>query len=351
MTRRERLMATVRGEPVDRPAVSFYEIGGFKVDPSDPDPFNIYNSADWQPLLQLAEEKTDLIRMRPPRMIYQTEAKKIASETPLSNKAVLPALCAVDPESEHVSVESYIENGALFVRTRLRVAGRELTSLTRRDADVDTIWTIEHLLKDTEDLRTYLQVPDEIFARIPDVSGMIAEDDELGDRGIIMMDSYDPLCEVFQLFSMEDYTIIALTEQELFHAMLEKASRSIYAWVEKAAKDFPGRLWRICGAEAATEPYLPPYLFREYEVRYTKPMVDMIHKYGGYVRLHCHGRLKAVLPDIVNLGVDGIDPVKPPHRAIWNWRTSGANMAKTWCFLATWKHLISSIWSIRSSRR
>ena len=37
MNRRQRLMATMRGEPVDRPAVNFYEVGGFKVDPGDPD--------------------------------------------------------------------------------------------------------------------------------------------------------------------------------------------------------------------------------------------------------------------------------------------------------------------------
>ncbi len=41
LSRRERLMATLRGEPVDQPAVCFYEIGGFKVDPEDPDPYNI----------------------------------------------------------------------------------------------------------------------------------------------------------------------------------------------------------------------------------------------------------------------------------------------------------------------
>ena len=61
MTRRERLMATLRGEPVDRPAVNLYEVGGFDVDPTDPGEFNVYNSPDWKPLLQLAEEQTDLI--------------------------------------------------------------------------------------------------------------------------------------------------------------------------------------------------------------------------------------------------------------------------------------------------
>ena len=37
MTRRERLMATMRGEPVDRLAVSFYEINGLDEDDNDPE--------------------------------------------------------------------------------------------------------------------------------------------------------------------------------------------------------------------------------------------------------------------------------------------------------------------------
>ena len=63
-TRRERLLATLRGEAVDRPAVNFYEIGGLRMDPHDPDPFNIYTDPSWRPLLELAEQETDLIRLR-----------------------------------------------------------------------------------------------------------------------------------------------------------------------------------------------------------------------------------------------------------------------------------------------
>jgi hypothetical protein len=66
MTRRERLMATLRGGPVDRPAVSFYEVGGWTPDPDDPDRFNVYNSPDWRPLMRLSEKETDLIRMMGP---------------------------------------------------------------------------------------------------------------------------------------------------------------------------------------------------------------------------------------------------------------------------------------------
>lgn len=61
MTRKERLMAVLRGEPVDRPPVCFYEIGGYSEDENDPDLFNIYNHPSWKPLLKLAREKQTVL--------------------------------------------------------------------------------------------------------------------------------------------------------------------------------------------------------------------------------------------------------------------------------------------------
>ncbi len=290
MTRRERLMATLRGEPVDRPAVNFYEIGGFDVDPTDPDEFNVYNSPDWRPLLQLAEEQTDLIRMRSAKM-------KPSSEN-----------C----RDEFFTTERYEKDGSRFARTTLRVGGREMTSLSRRSPDTDTNWTLEHLLKDIDDAKAYLELPDEVFAYEPDVSKMVAEDERLGDRGIVMVDTGDPLCMAAQLFPMSEYTIIALTEQELFHRLLEKHAKYLHEQTEKVAKAFPGHLWRIYGPEYAAEPYLPPRLFEQYVVKYTGPMVEIIHKYDGYARIHSHGRLRAVLPMIAEMGAAAIDPIEPP---------------------------------------
>ncbi len=64
MTRRERLMATLKGKQVDRPPVSFYELNGLDENSNDPDPYNIYSHPSWQPLLDLTREKTDRIVMR-----------------------------------------------------------------------------------------------------------------------------------------------------------------------------------------------------------------------------------------------------------------------------------------------
>lgn len=290
MTRRERLIATLRGAPVDRPAVSFYEIGGFKVNPSDPDPFNIYNAPSWQPLLQLAEEKTDLIRMIGP--------------------TVQPA--RPDVVAEFIDTTVSIRDGSRFERTVVRVGGRTLTSLTRRDPDLDTVWQIEHLLKDEEDLQAYLKLPAEVFDSMVDIAPLVAEDRALGDRGIVMVDTPDPLCLAAGLFAMEEYTVIAMTNPELFHKLLEKLAPALHARTEQVAREFPGHLWRIYGPEYAAAPYLPPELFAEYVVRYTGPMVESIRRHGGYARIHSHGRLRDVLPMIVGMGVSALDPVEPP---------------------------------------
>ena len=299
MNRRERLMATLRGEPVDRPAVNFYEIGGFKVDPSDANEFNIYYDPSWGPLLELAEEQTDLIRMR-------------SAVKARSHEVTLGKSDACNCRDEFFKTKEYMEKGCLFTFTTLRVGGRSMTSLTRRSPDVDTIWTVEHLLKSTEDLKAYLELPDEVFEEAIDVSNLIEEDEELGERGIIMIDTEDPICAAASLFSMEDYTVIAMTEQKLFHQLLEKLSLYIHARTERVAKEFPGHLWRIYGPEYATEPYLPPNLFEEYVVRYTRPMVEAIQKYGGFARIHCHGKIRSVLDYIIEMGATAIDPIEPP---------------------------------------
>jgi uroporphyrinogen-III decarboxylase len=301
MTRRDRLMATLRGEPVDRPAVNFYEIGGFDVDPSDPDEFNIYHDPSWQPLLQLAEERTDVIRMRssvrsrswdPQMKLFRRDGR--------------------DGFSSLLWVSRSVEGPWHCTHVTIRAGGRTLSATTRRSPEVDTIWATEHLLKNVEDLQAYLQLPDEFLAEEIDVTRLVQAEAQTGDRGLVMVDTEDPVCAAASLFSMEDFLTLALTESKLFHRLLEKLSPTIYARTRCIAAAFPGHLWRIYGPEYAAEPFLPPRLFQEYVVRYTEPMVKMIKKHGGFARIHCHGRIRAILDAIVAMGADAIDPIEPP---------------------------------------
>ena len=298
MTRRQRLIATLRGEPVDRPAVNFHEIGGFLVDPDDPDEYNIYNSPSWKPLLELAENQTDIIRLVSP-----VRAQSHLSWDGSTN---------VGLRSEYVTEKVWEENGSRYTRQTFRINGRELTTTTRRDRDLDTVWTVEYLLKTLDDIKLYLELPDEIFEEKIDIGHLEQEENKLGDKGIIMVDTEDPVCAVAALFSLEDFSVLAYTEKNLCRRLLEKHALYIHRRTEKVAREFPGRLWRIYGPEYVTEPLLPAHLFEDYVVSYTGPMVRLIKDHGGIVRIHSHGRIKNVVEYFVKMGADATDPVEPP---------------------------------------
>jgi hypothetical protein len=291
MNRRQRLMASLRGETVDRPPVSFYEINGLDEQPEDDDAFNIFNHPSWRPLIELARERTDRIVMR---------AVPFVTKEP-------------DPLEERTRTESWVdEQGRLFTRRYVQAGNGVLSSLTRRDPEVNTVWTCEHLLKNVADLKAFLEIPLPASTGEPDTSGVLQAEQALGDSGIVMIDTTDPLCEAAQLFPMAEYTVIALSEPKLFHRLLERCAIPLHARTESVAQALPGRLWRIYGPEYASPPYLPPRLFQEYMVRYDRPMVESIQRWGGYARIHSHGRLRQILDDIVSTGCDGLDPIEPP---------------------------------------
>ncbi|MCC6123591.1 MAG: hypothetical protein IT426_01375 [Pirellulales bacterium] len=290
-TRRDRLMATLRGEPVDRPAVSFYELNGLDQNPDNPDRFNIYTHPSWHPLIELTREETDRIVVRG-----------------VAFKEIDP-----DPIGHLAKDETWIDGDHRHTRRTVAAGRRTLRMQTRRDADINTVWTTEHLLKDVEDLDAFLEL--DLFGSEDmaiDPTPVYKAEAALGDTGIVMIDTPDPLCLAALLFAMGDYTVIAATERERFHRLLERFSAVLSAKTEMVAKALPGRLWRIYGPEFASPPYLRPALFREYVCRYVTPMIEAIHRYGGYARIHSHGRLRDILDDIAAMGADGLDPIEPP---------------------------------------
>ena len=224
MNRHTRLMATLRGEPVDRPAVCFYELNGLDEHPEDDDPFNIYSHPSWAPLIELTRERTDRIVMR-----------------------AVPFRGAVDPVDELTQTATWVENGSRYERRVVRCGGRRLTATTRRDPDVNTIWQIEHLLKDVDDLQAYLELPPAEQHGEPDCTGVLEAERMLGDTGIVMIDTADPLCLAAGLFDMATYTVIASTEPRLFHRLLERFASALQPKTEAIA-------WRcrvVCGGSTA----------------------------------------------------------------------------------------------------
>jgi len=310
MTRRERLMNTLNGKPVDRPAVCFYEINGLDQDPDNKSPFTIYADPAWKQLIELTREMSDRI----PRRGLST----LITQSP---DCPLQAL---------IRKEVVMEGGSEKTLLSLQCRDRILTAVTRRDPDVDTVWHLEHLLKNIDDLKAYLELPFPKFEETVNVAPVLNAEKAIGDSGIVMVDMGDPLCRAAELFNMEDYLVIAMTEKELFHRLLERFAVILQPQVDRVAAALPGRLWRVVGSEYASAPYLPPALYREFLTEYDKPIIRAIHKHGGFARIHSHGNLKGILGHLAETGIMGLDPVEPPPQGDVELREVREKYGKEW---------------------
>ncbi len=287
MNRKNRLTATLQGNAVDRPAVSFYELTGSE-NTTDTDPYNIYNDPSWKPLIDLARDHSD--------RIVGVHIKWVDRR---------------DPLADSMQTDRWEEDDSRYTRHTLSVAGHDFVRVQRQDRNVNTLWTLEHPLQNKADVEAYLSLPEPEDVGKPDVTRALELERKLGDSGIIMLDTPDPLCCAAEMFEMSDYMVFAMTEPDLFTRLLDRFARELWEKVRRVVDVLPGRLWRVYGPEYASEPYLPPHMFEQYVTHYDTPLVEAVQATGGYIRLHSHGRLKNILPYIAATGCDGIDPIEP----------------------------------------
>lgn len=58
-------------------------------------------------------------------------------------------------------------------------------------------------------------------------------------------------------------------------------------------------------------PLMSPAMFREFVAPYLREMTDLIHALGGRALFHSCGAIGALIPDLVDCGVDVLDPIQP----------------------------------------
>jgi len=172
------------------------------------------------------------------------------------------------------------------------------------------MWQIEHWCKSIKDVDKALSVPYEPVEY--DDSDYFRIKKEVGDHGIIMADTADPLWLAADLMEFGEYTIWAMTETEHFAKtvaiMHERYMENLRRMLSGNVVD----LYRTCGPEYATPPFLPPRFFKRFVVPYVSEIVDLIHSQGAKSRLHCHGNTGQVLDMILETGTDSVDPCEGP---------------------------------------
>lgn len=282
-TSRQRLRAALRCQVPDRLPVSTYELVGF-------------NSHAW-------ENREPSYRRLMDRIRADTDC--IAMWGPASNEH-LAASAHVPP------IDTTSQRTGTRTRTHqiLHTPKGNLQRILECDDRVHTTWVIEHWCKTLSDVDALLSIPYQPvtydFSDLPRIQG------EVADHGIIMESLGDPALAAADLMSFQDFLSWAFEETAHFE-------RTVNVFAERMLENLRRRLtagvvdlYRICGPEYFTPPYLPPALFQRFVVPHVRAMTRLIHDHGGQVRLHCHGKIGRVLDMIFATEPDAIDPCEPP---------------------------------------
>lgn len=279
MNSRERLLACIRHQPVDRVPISTYELVGW-----NPDSWE-NRDGSYHTLMEYIRKHTDCIYMQNPGIRNTPNPAAESKEW--------------DEGESHYSQKTYQARGGM------------LTSLHRADRNIHTVWTLEHLLKELSDIDTYLSLPYE--APEFDMTSFYKEKEALGDKGLMMVSLEDPICLGAELFEMTQFLIYAMTEPEKIKYFLDAIHERQMADLKKMLRhDMKDVIFRICGPEYATPPYLPPSCFYDLVTCYLIPMCREIKAAGGIVRIHSHGKVGRVLDQFALTEADAIDPIEPP---------------------------------------
>ena len=279
MTSRERLLCTLRGGIPDRVPVSCYELVGY-----DTQNFCNYEPS-YHALMEYIRAKTDCICMW----------------NPGANAHMM--LSAYDPHMESVREET--ADGHTITQT-VRAGGRTLTHKTRNIDRVYTTWELEPWCKDTDDVDALMSIPYEPLTYTADDAPRIQA--ELGDHGILMPSLGDPAYTAMHLMEFGESMIWVMSETDHFEGVVKELHARNMENLKRMLETTPGDIYRICGPEYMTPPYLPPKYFERFMLPYLSDMVELIHSYGRMVRIHCHGKIGKVIDMIVATGCDATDP-------------------------------------------
>lgn len=169
----------------------------------------------------------------------------------------------------------------------------------------------EHLLKSPGDIERYLSLP---LPKIrDDISSYHALWNEIGDRGIVDADlAMNPAGHVADLLGSTAFAMFSIEHRDLLHALMQRRMEYLLHVLKAVLSMGVGPYFALLGQEYITPPLHGPADFAEFNVRYDKPIADMVHEAGGLLHVHCHGPLKDVLPCFIEIGANVVHPLEPP---------------------------------------
>ncbi len=286
MSIRERLVRAIRHEPVDRTPVMTYNFHPFTDNWHQRPDGTFEGPSQYQPLM-------DAVLSREVGMLLKANADR---------------------------------HGELTERTKREVAHRGTAIVTKTTVDTpkgpifevfeqqpgNPGYHTKHLIESDEERERYLSLPNEP-ARIS-MDRALERYERLGDLGLVYMGYEDPMYTVARLFDFEDFCIRCSDELDAVNAMVSREFHRIGQELDAMLAQARGTemLFYTAGTEYLTPPMFGPESFRALIMPYEPALVAKIKNAGQLSGIHCHGRVRLVLDQFMEMGIHALEPIEPP---------------------------------------
>jgi len=168
-----------------------------------------------------------------------------------------------------------------------------------------------YLLKSKEDAEKYLSLPVPTIKQ--DVSAFHKLEKTAGDSGIVDVSLWiNPAGHAAGLFGSENFALMTIMERDIIHAICRRQMNIIMNRLKFLLSRGVGPFFSMLGEEMVAPPFHGPKDFDDFNLKYDKPIIDMIHDAGGRIHIHCHGSIKKVLDSFIDMGTDVLHPFEAP---------------------------------------
>lgn len=183
--------------------------------------------------------------------------------------------------------------------------------VSRNRESIETIWTKKYPVETLEDLKKIASILWELPENLQPPDASKFPGDPLR-RHIHYTYVSSPFVCVAGLTKFENFLIWSLTETQLIDELVEECTTRTLQTLEVLLSR-PGIdiVW-IGGSEWLLPPMGSPDMYRKYVHEPERQIIEQVHEAGGFCQVHCHGRVRDTLEQVIERGADLFEPVEPP---------------------------------------
>lgn len=189
--------------------------------------------------------------------------------------------------------------------TRVETPKGELR--TRQIRTSEATWVAEHYYKAPGDVEKLLSVPYEPPSF--EASAYRTWKARVGEEGLVALGIPSAFRFCLGFFGSEALYLAIADQPKLVEDLVATMNERLALYIKTCCGQGVRSFW-MGGSEHCGPGVVHPRVFRRMVTPYDRRIVAIIHDHGGIVNYHTHGKLRDILDEIIEIGVDVMSPIE-----------------------------------------